>query len=309
MAISRNLLLWASKNEWMTGHVPNYKFVQNALKKFMPGESPTDALNATRRLLKHNISTTFTYLGENINDLSEADISAHHYLDLIERINNEKLDIELSLKLTQIGLDLSLEKTLEFFKEITQKAKQYNINIFIDIEDSSYVDKTIDFYKAIKENYDNVGLCLQSYLFRTMNDIKAMIDINPWIRLVKGAYNEPGTIAFKKKKDSDQNYFIISKFFLEQMQERDIRIAFATHDLKLQEHIKKEAKKYELPNDTIEFQMLYGIKEREQISLALQGYNVRTLISYGDHWYPWYMRRLAERPANVGFILKNILGK
>jgi proline dehydrogenase len=293
----------------MTGHVPNYKFVQKALKKFMPGESPTDALNATRRLLKHNISTTFTYLGENINDLSEADISAHHYLDLIERINNEKLDIELSLKLTQIGLDLSLEKTLEFFKEITQKAKQYNINIFIDIEDSSYVDKTIDFYKAIKENYDNVGLCLQSYLFRTMNDIKAMIDINPWIRLVKGAYNEPGTIAFKKKKDSDQNYFIISKFFLEQMQERDIRIAFATHDLKLQEHIKKEAKKYELPNDTIEFQMLYGIKEREQISLALQGYNVRTLISYGDHWYPWYMRRLAERPANVGFVLKNILGK
>jgi proline dehydrogenase len=171
------------------------------------------------------------------------------------------------------------------------------------------VDKTIDFYKAIKENYDNVGLCLQSYLFRTMNDIKAMIDINPWIRLVKGAYNEPDTIAFKKKKDSDQNYFIISKFLLEQMQERDIRIAFATHDLKLQEHIKKEAKKYELPNDKIEFQMLYGIKEREQISLALQGYNVRTLISYGDHWYPWYMRRLAERPANVGFILKNILGK
>ena len=308
MNISRNLLLWASKNEWMTGHVPNFKFVQKALKRFMPGETPAEAIKATRELLKHNIPTTFTHLGENINDLSEAEISAQHYVDLIERINKENLDIEVSLKLTQIGFDLSFEKTLEFFKEITQKAKECNNNVFIDIEDSSYVDKTIDFYKRIKEEYDNVGLCLQSYLYRTMDDVKAMNDINPWIRLVKGAYNEPDTMAFKKKKDADENFFTISKYFLEQLQKRDIRIAFGTHDLKLQEHIKKEAKKYDLPNEVIEFQMLYGIKEREQISLAKQGYKVRTLISYGKHWYPWYMRRLAERPANVGFILKNILG-
>ena len=308
MNIGRSLLLWASKNEWMTGHVPNFKFVQKALNRFMPGETPTDALNATRRLLKHNILTTFTHLGENINDLREAEISTRHYVDLIERINNEKLDIEVSLKLTQIGLDLSYEKALELFKVIVQKAKEYNKNVFIDIEDSSYVDRTINFYKRIKEEYNNVGLCLQAYLYRTMDDIKAMIDINPWIRLVKGAYNEPDTIAFKRKKDVDENFFMISKYFLEQIQKRNIRIAFATHDLKLQEQIKKEAKIYDLPNKVVEFQMLYGIKEREQISLAIQGYNVRTLISYGRHWYPWYMRRLAERPANVGFILKNILG-
>ena len=306
MNIGRNLLLWASKNEWMNEHVPNFKFVQKALKRFMPGETSTDAINATRRLLENNIQTTFTHLGENITDLREAEISAHHYVDLIERINNEYLDIEISLKLTQIGLDLSHEQTLTLFREIIQKAKEYNINVFLDIEDSSYVDKTIDFYKDIKVDYDNVGLCLQSYLYRTMDDIKAMIDINPWIRLVKGAYNEPDTIAFKKKKDSDENYFTISKYFLEQKQKRDIRIAFATHDLILQEQIKNEAKKCDLPNEKIEFQMLYGIKEREQISLASQGYNVRTLISYGKLWYPWYMRRLAERPANVGFVLKNI---
>ena len=308
MNISRSLLLWASKNEWMTGHVPNFKFVQKALKRFMPGETPTDALIATRRLLKHNILTTFTHLGENIKDLGEAEISTRHYVDLIERINNEKLDIEVSLKLTQIGLDFSYEKALELFKVIVQKAKEYNKNVFMDIEDSSYVDKTINFYKRIKEDYDNVGLCLQAYLYRTMDDVKAMIDINPWIRLVKGAYNEPDTIAFKKKKDVDANFFMISKYFLDLIQKRNIRIAFATHDLKLQEQIKKEAKIYDLPNKVVEFQMLYGIKEREQISLATQGYNVRTLISYGRHWYPWYMRRLAERPANIGFILKNILG-
>ena len=309
MNIGRSLLLWASKNEWMTEHVPNFKFVQKALRRFMPGETPTDALNATHRLLKHNILTTFTHLGENINDLREAEISAQHYIDLIERINTEKLDIEVSLKLTQIGFDLSHEKTLEFFKAIVQKAKEYCKNVFIDIEDSSYVDKTIDFYKRIKEDYDNIGLCLQAYLYRTMDDIKAMIDINPWIRLVKGAYNEPDTIAFRRKKDVDENFFMISKYFLKQIQKRNIRIAFATHDLKLQEQIKKEAKKYDLPNKVVEFQMLYGIKEREQIRLAAQGYNVRTLISYGKLWYPWYMRRLAERPANIGFVLKNILSK
>jgi proline dehydrogenase len=307
MNISRNLLLWASKNEWMTGHVPNFKFVQKALKRFMPGETPAEAIKATRELLKHNIPTTFTHLGENINDLSEAEISTQHYVDLIEIINSEKLDVEVSLKLTQIGFDLSFEKTLEFFKELTQKARECNNNIFIDIEDSSYVDKTIDFYKRIKEEYDNVGLCLQSYLYRTMDDVKAMIDINPWIRLVKGAYNEPDTIAFKNKKDADENFFTISKYFLEQMQSREMRIAFATHDLILLEQIKNEAKMHEIPNDNVEFQMLYGIKEREQINLASQGYNVRTLISYGKLWYPWYMRRLAERPANVGFVLRNIL--
>jgi len=306
MNAGRTLLLWASKNEWMNEHVPNFKFVQKALKRFMPGETSTDALIAARRLLENKIKTTFTHLGENITDLKDAELNSQHYLDLLERIKNEKLDIEISLKLTQIGLDLSYEKTLELFKEIIQKAKVTNNNVFIDIEDSSYVDKTIGFYKDIRLDYDNVGLCLQSYLYRTTDDVKAIIDINPWIRLVKGAYNEPYTIAFKKKKEADENYFTISKYFLEQIQKRDIRIAFATHDLKLHDQIKNEAMKYELPKEKIEFQMLYGIKEREQISLASQGYNVRTLISYGKLWYPWYMRRLAERPANIGFVLKNI---
>jgi proline dehydrogenase len=306
MNISKNLLLWASKNVWMNEHVPNFKFLQRALKRFMPGETSEDAINASRRLLENNILSTFTHLGENINDLSEAEISANHYVNLIERINNEKLDVEISLKLTQIGLDLSFEKTLELFKVIIQKAKEFDNNIFIDIEDSTYVDKTIELYKVIKEDYYNVGLCLQSYLYRTLEDIKAMIDINPRIRLVKGAYNEPDTIAFKKKKDADENYFTISKYFLEQITKRDIRIAFATHDVNLQTQIKNEAKIFGISNEMVEFQMLYGIKEREQINLASQGYNVRTLISYGKLWYPWYMRRLAERPANVGFVLKNI---
>ena len=306
LGAGRTILLWGSKNTWMRNHIAKLKFVRRAVKKFMPGESPTNAINATKELLKNNIPTTFTHLGENINDLNEAETAANHYTELIDRIYKENLDIEVSLKLTQIGFDLSFEKTLEYFKQIIKRAKDYGNNVFIDIEDSSYVDKTLEFYKKVKEEYDNVGLCLQAYLYRTMDDLKNMIEINPWIRLVKGAYKEPENIAFKKKKSVDENFFKLSKYLLSQIQERGIRVAFGTHDLKLQQQIKYAASEIGLIKDKLEFQMLYGIKTAEQYKLAQEGFNIRTLISYGEFWYPWYMRRLAERPANVWFVLKNI---
>jgi proline dehydrogenase len=309
MGINRNILLWASRNEWLKSRVPRMGFVQKAVKRFMPGESVDDAFLATRELLKRNIPTTFTHLGENITTIKEAEINAEHYLELLEKINREKLDIEISLKLTHIGLDLSFDKTLNLFSGIAEKASTLNNNVFIDIEDSSYVDKTIDFYKKIKEHYNNVGLCLQAYLYRTMDDIKSMLEINPWIRLVKGAYKEPGTVAFKKISQVNNNYIELSRFLLKAIIEKDMRVAFATHDLNIQEHIKKEAIGIGFQKEKLEFQMLYGIKSTEQYKIAADGYRIRTLISYGEHWYPWYLRRLAERPANVGFVLKNIFGK
>jgi proline dehydrogenase len=184
-----------------------------------------------------------------------------------------------------------------------------NNNVFIDIEDSSYVDKTINFYKKIKANFNNVGLCLQAYLYRTMDDLKDMKEINPWIRLVKGAYKEQATVAFPKISQVNENFLLLSKYLLEQIQNKGIRTAFATHDLLIQEQVKNEANKIGLKKEKIEFQMLYGIETTEQYKLAGDGYKIRTLISYGEHWYPWYMRRLAERPANVGFVLKNIISK
>jgi len=272
----------------------------------MPGERVEDAILATQELLKYNITTTFTHLGENITTIKEAEINTQHYLDLLDMIKKENLDIEVSLKLTHIGLDLSFDKTLQLFSTICEKAKKLNNNIFIDIEDSYYVDKTINFYKKIKEQYNNIGLCLQAYLSRTMADLEGMIQINPWIRLVKGAYKEPSTVAFKKIAQVNDNFLALSKLLLQQINEKNIRVAFATHDLIIQEHIKNEAKKLGLPKEKIEFQMLYGIKTSEQYKLAMDGYKIRTLISYGEHWYPWYIRRLAERPANIGFVLKNI---
>jgi len=309
MGVGKNILLWGSTNDWMKKNVPNFKFVKRAVKRFMPGETASEALAATRELFQNNITATFTYLGENIKEISEAEQAANHYFQLIDRIHKEELDVEISLKLTQIGFDLSFDNTLLLFKQIARKAKECNNNVWMDMEDSTYVDKTIEFYKKMKEEYDNVGLCLQAYLFRTMDDIKNLIDIKPWIRLVKGAYSEPDTIIFKEKRKVDENYFSISKYLLEQIREKGIRAAFATHDIKLLEQIKDEAKKLEIDNNAVEIQMLYGIRAREQNIIAEEGYNVRTLISYGEAWYPWYMRRLAERPANVGFILKNLLNK
>jgi len=307
MSVSRNILLWASKNDWLKRNVPKSKSVRRAVMRFMPGETVEDAILAGKELLKKNIPTTFTRLGENIISIEEAEANTSEYMNLLERIKEENLNIEISLKLTHIGLDLSFEKTLDFFSSIAEKAEKLNNCLFIDIEDSSYVDKTINFYKKIKDNHNNVGLCLQSYLHRTMDDLKGLSEINPWIRLVKGAYKEPASIAFKKLTDVNKNYFQISKYLLNQIAEKNLRVAFATHDLNLQEQIKKESEKIGLTKDKIEFQMLYGIKTQNQYKLAEEGYKIRTLISYGEHWYPWYVRRLAERPANVFFVLKNVL--
>ncbi len=309
MGINRSILLWASRNDWLKNQVPRMQFVQKAVKRFMPGEMFEDAIRATKELAEHKIPTTFTHLGENITTIKEAEENAQHYLTLLDNIKSGNLDIEISLKLTHIGLDLSFDKALELFSLISEKARSLNNNVFIDIEDSSYGDQTINFYKKTKENYNNVGLCLQAYLYRTMDDIKSMIEIDPWIRLVKGAYKEPPSVAFRKLAKVNENFILLSKYLLQQVKEREIRVAFGTHDLLIQEQVKKEAARIGLAKEQIEFQMLYGIKPSEQFRLASDGYKIRTLISYGEYWYPWYMRRLAERPANLVFVLKNLFNK
>lgn len=307
MGISRDLLLWSSENPWMRLHVPKWKFVRRAIKKFMPGESVNDALIAADKYQKNSIPAIFTHLGENLQHLSEGLEVREHYLELIDKIAEQKLDVEISLKLTQLGFDSSFEETYERFKSITQKVKEKLGNmIWIDMEGSSYTEKTLFFYKKIKEEFDNVGLCVQAYLYRTDKDIDDLISIGANLRLVKGAYKEPSDIAFNFKKDVDENYLHLSKKMMKVKNEKKIRIAFATHDEKLCSKLLVEAKHYSINKNDFEFQMLYGIKSSYQKKLADQGYKVRVLISYGDFWFPWYMRRLAERPANIWFVIKNI---
>ncbi len=272
----------------------------------MPGESLEDAIGAARIFKGDGIPTVFTYLGESIRDLNEAETVRNHYIEVLERISSEILDIEISVKLTQLGLDLSEERAYENFRLIAENARQLNNVVWIDMERSDYVDATLDLYRKARKDYPNTGVCLQSYLRRTRNDIQDLLKISPMIRLVKGAYKEPDEIVFPEKKDVDDNYFELSQILLRGIKENGARVAFGTHDTRLHGRILDASKKIGLSKGKVEIQMLYGIKASDQKRLANEGYRIRVLISYGKAWYKWYVRRLAERPANVWFVAKNI---
>ncbi len=306
MGFGRNVLLWASKNDFLKNHATKWEFVKKAVKKFMPGETVDEAIEAAKELIKKNIPVTFTHLGENINNLGEADEVVRHYLIVLEKIHQQKLDIEISLKLTQLGFDISYEKTLNNFNRIVAKASEFGNSVWIDMEDSTYVDKTIQFYKEVKTGFNNVGLCLQAYLYRTERDLLDLMPISPWIRLVKGAYKESKEVAFPEKREVDKNYFNIAKLMIESIKKSEMRMVFGTHDISLIKRILESGAQAELEQSKIEFQMLYGIKTNEQLRLVNSRTKMRVLISYGEYWYPWYVRRLAERPANVWFVAKNI---
>lgn len=307
MQISRSVLLWMSENAFLKREIPKLKFVRKAIKKFMPGETEIAAIEEANELLKENIKITFTKLGENITHISEAESVKNHYLHLIDLIKKQNLNIEFSIKLSQLGFDLSEDICFNYCNDIAKSVQdKLNNTLFIDMESSSYTQRTIDFYKKLKNSNNNVGLCLQAYLYRTQNDLSELLNINSAIRLVKGAYRETSNIAFPKKIDVDKNYLELSKILLHNTKEKNTRVIFGTHDEVLIEKIIKEAKFLNIPKDNLEFQMLYGIKNNYIRDLVKRGYKGSILIAYGESWYAWYMRRLAERPANVWFVLKNI---
>ncbi len=306
MSIFRNMILWGADNQWLRKHGANFFFVRKAVKRFMPGEQIEDAILAAQSIQTNGLKIIFTHLGENLQGLSEAEVVAKHYIEVLKKIEKTNLQAEISLKLTQIGLDLSVEKTYGYFKAITEEALARKNFVWIDMESSAYTDVTLKFYHRARKEFENVGLCIQSYLYRTEDDLVELLKLTPAIRLVKGAYNEPKEKAYPDKKDVDENFYKLSEMLLESSKENGTRAAFATHDLDLLARIQKAAEKYEIPQESLEIQMLYGIVTKEQIRLANAGYHVRSLISYGEFWYPWYMRRLAERPANVLFVMKNM---
>ncbi len=306
MGISRSFLLWCSENSWLRANVPNYKFVRRAVKRFMPGEDIPDAIKAAAQVAEAGIPTVFTRLGENIFDLDEAAKVTEHYLSLLNDIAASGLNIEISLKLTQLGLDLSFDDALSNFNKIAAKAAESGNFVWIDMESSAYTEATVNFYEKAKSANANTGICLQAYLLRTEKDLERLSGISPCIRLVKGAYSEPPSAAFKEKTDVDKNYFRLAEKLLGLVKSEGIRAVFGTHDLNLVNNILKLGDDLEVERDKREFHMLYGIKTNEQHRLAKEGYKIRVLISYGSSWYPWYVRRLAERPANVGFVLKNL---
>ena len=309
MGLSREILLWASRNEWLKEHVPRWRFVRYSVRRFMPGEDVSAAFAEAERFQQQGIFTVFTRLGENIEDLSEAKAVTRHYLEVLAEIKRRNLPTEISVKLTQLGFDLSEETTLANFRRLAEVAEREKNWVWIDMEDSSYVDRTLAFYETVRQEFRRVGLCLQSYLYRSYDDLERLLQKPAAIRLVKGAYKEPKHIAFPKKRDVDANYFRMAERLLQDFGKNTVRAAIATHDVGLIERIRVRAHELGIADKDFEVQMLYGIRPVEQLRLVREGVRMGVLISYGESWYPWYMRRLAERPANVLFVLKNLFVK
>jgi proline dehydrogenase len=309
MGLMRTLLLKASESSWLADRASRRGFTQRAVRRFMPGEDVDAALAAAEQLGERNIPTLITQLGEAITNRAEADAVAQHYVDALQRIERRGLETQLSVKLTQLGLDISRDLCTEQLIAVLKQAAAHGNFVCIDMESSSYVDATLEIFRSVRAEHSNLGVCLQAYLYRTAEDLESLVPLSATIRLVKGAYNEPPRIAFPKKADVDANYFKLAKRLLaEDARPEGVYPAFGTHDLGLVTRIRDFAEGAGIAKSAYEIQMLYGIRREEQLRLAADGNVMRTLISYGDAWFPWYMRRLAERPANLWFVARSVVG-
>jgi proline dehydrogenase len=309
MALMRSALLWASRNHWLARRFPDYRFAKAAVRRFMPGTTAEAALDATATFRTAGISTVLTRLGENLTELRAADDVFDHYASLIQMISARGADAQISVKLTQLGLDISESAALEHVRKLATLAAPAGNVVWIDMEDSSYVDRTLDLFHAALDNHTNIGLCVQSYLFRSEKDLERILERTAAVRLVKGAYNEPATVAWPAKKDVDENYFRLGRMMLAASRSTPPGPppAFGTHDATLVQRLARTAEADAIPPSAYEIQMLYGIQSGDQRRLAAAGHRVRVLISYGEDWFPWYVRRLAERPANVWFVVRNMV--
>lgn len=307
MSLMRTVFLKASESVWLRERATRARFVRRAVSRFMPGETFDDMVGAARSMAGQGVQAVFTRLGENVKDLSEAEFVARHYLEGVDRIQALALDCEPSIKLTQLGLDINPDLAFGHARAICQRAHAAGSYVWVDIEQSHYVDVTLDIVRRLGADFARVGVCLQAYLYRTRDDLEDITRRGIGVRLVKGAYKEPPEIAFPKKTDVDANYLALAKTMLgpEAAAARS-RPVFGTHDTRLIAAIQAHASAAGVAPSAFEFHMLYGIQKGEQLRLAREGASARVLIAYGSYWFPWYMRRLAERPANVWFVARSL---
>lgn len=300
----RNFFLFLSKNKGLTKMAKKYGLRFGAAR-FVAGETIDLAVNVIKDLNKKNLAVTIDYLGEFVDTVKEANEMADGSIAAIKAIGREKLNSQLSLKMTSMGLDISDETVMNNMRRILDAAKENGVFVTIDMEDYSRCQKTIDIFKQLRSEYDNIGTVIQAYLYRTVKDIEDLNQYHPNLRLVKGAYKESPEVAFPEKSDVDENF----KKIIEMHLLNGNYTAVATHDDAMIEYTKELVKKHNIPNTQFEFQMLYGIRPERQEQLAKEGYTMRVYVPYGTDWYGYFMRRLAERPANVAFVLKGMLKK
>jgi proline dehydrogenase len=300
----KNFFLFMAKNKFFNRMAKKYGLRFGAAR-FVAGATLKSALETIEELNQQGMMVTVDHLGEFVYNEKEANEMADHCIDALEGMARENLDSNLSLKMTSMGLDISKELCIKNMRRILEAAKKHNNFVRIDMEDYAHLDTTLEVYFELRKEYDNVGLVIQAYLYRSEEDIKRLSELNTNLRLVKGAYKESPKVAFPEKKDVDENF----KRIIELQLQHGNYAGVATHDEAMIEHTKHFAEENEIPLDQFEFQMLYGIRTELQKQLVDEGYRVRIYVPYGNDWYGYFMRRLAERPANVAFVLKGIFKK
>jgi proline dehydrogenase len=305
MNVARDAVLWAADNRWLRERLPKYRFVRRSVRRFMPGEALDDAIAAAQRLHERGLPTMFTSLGENVIELADARRVVMDYREAYERVAAAGLDTEFSVKPSHLGLDQDPQAALANLEELAATATEHDNWLWLDMESASYVDGTLDLYRKLRAGRPNVGVCLQAYLKRTAGDVDSLMPLDPTIRLVKGAYREPRELVFGSHEVIDEAYRRLALLILARKGPLG-RLALGTHDVALIRQIETDVG----GRDGFEVHMLFGIRQADLLRMAGEGYRARSLISYGTNWYPWFMRRIAEKPVeNTLLALRNLVAR
>jgi len=308
--IARKILLAASTNAWLRDRASKTAFIRRSVAAFMPGERLDEAMDAASKEWTLGIKTILTKLGENITRTEEAEEVTRHYLDVLDAISASGIPAQISVKPTQLGLDLDVELCFANLQRLVDRARERETFVWIDMESSGYVDRTLSLFRRTRARSSRIGVALQAYLHRTEEDFESLLPLGVAIRLVKGAYLEPPAVAFSKKAAVDANFYKLSCRALGISDPPPGSLLhMATHDERLIERLAAFVDEHRVPASAYEYAMLYGIQQPLQRRLAQRRRPLRVLISYGDYWFPWYMRRLAERPANVWFVARSLFAR
>jgi len=302
----RSVLLWLSRNKTVRGWFTRLGLARRAARRFVAGETIEEAIQAIRELNAQRITATLDHLGENVETAADATRATEDYLKALDALGASGVQSHVSVKLTALGLDLGDELCRANVVRILAKAKEIGTLVTIDMESTQYTDRTLAIFRDLRREFTNVGIVIQSYLYRSEADIVALCKEGAHVRLCKGAYKEPPVHAFPKKADVDASYVRLMKMLLSpEARASKTYGAIATHDPRMVDATRQYAQEHLVPRDEFEFQMLHGIRRDLQKELADDGYGMRVYVPYGTEWYPYYVRRLAERPANLWFIVSN----
>jgi proline dehydrogenase len=302
----RRFLLYLSAAGWARGMMTHFFLARRVARRFIAGESIDDAMKTVRDLNAQGMLVTLDYLGESVSKAEDTQSVVATYRAMLDRIDKEHLKAGVSLKLTHFGLDITEDLCVNNLRTVLTDAKARSLPVTIDMESSAYVDKTLRIYRTMRDEYEftNLGTVIQAYLYRTKEDMRHLAREGATIRLVKGAYLEPETVAYPQKSEVDASYQAVMIDYLQAPPPAYLQIA--THDENLIQAGEKAAKDHQIAPERFEFQMLYGIRSSRQAELAKSGYQMRIYVPFGEAWYPYFMRRLAERPANLWFFVRSI---